>query len=253
MSEESHDTRFAFFDLDLTLVAYDSQLLFCNHVLRAEWWRRYYLIFFVPALALYALKILGDEGMKRIFLSYLWGMRRSRLEEYAASFVETVLPEVLYAEIAEEVTRQREAGRRTVMASASPEFYARAIAERLGFDECFGTRVAVGERVALFPRFEAPNNKHAAKLRAMREILPPESERPIADSYSFSDSSADLPLLELVEHPVMVHPSAKLRAVGREREWAERTPPRPYADDRGRNLAYARMALGLFSPGKDWR
>ncbi len=250
MSNVSPPERFAFFDLDLTLVAYDSQLLFCNHVLRREWWRRFYLLFFAPCLGLYALRILGDYGLKRVFLSYLWGMRRERLAAHVVSFVDEVLPEVLYDEIAGEARRQREAGRRLVMASASPEFYVRAIAERLGFDECYGTRVEIGERVALFPRFEAPNNKGAAKLEAMREILPPESERPIAGSYAFSDSSADLPLLELAEHPVMVHPSAKLRAVGEERGWPARTPKGPYEGNAGRNLAYGLMALGLFSPAR---
>ena len=56
MSEESNEKSFAFFDLDLTIVPFDTQLLFCNHVLRAEWWRRYYLVFFAPCLPLYALK-----------------------------------------------------------------------------------------------------------------------------------------------------------------------------------------------------
>ncbi len=248
MSDVSAERGFAFFDLDLTLVAFDSQLLFCNHVLRQEGWRRLYLVFLVPGAILYALRLLGDHGLKRIFLSYLWRMRRARLEELVTSFLEEVFPVVLYESVAEEVTRHREEGRRAVMASASPEFYARAIAERLGFDDCFGTRVVVGERMALFPRFEAPNNKGEAKLAAMREILPPESERPIADSWAYSDSSADLPLLGLAEHPVMVHPSEKLRRAGEEKGWKALAPPRPFESNLGRNFAYALMALGLWRP-----
>lgn len=243
--------RFAFFDLDLTLLPYDTQLLFCNHVLRAEGWRRFYLVFFLPGLALYALRILGDKGLKRLFLSYLWKMRRERLASYAASFVEDVLPGLFYRELVEEVARQREAGRRTVLNTASPEFYARAIADRLGFDDCFGTRVEVGERMALFPRFEGPNNKHRAKVEAMRAILPAGAATgaaAIPDSCAFSDSCADLPLLELAQHPVMVHPGPALRRIGAARGWKELSPPRPYRGNFGRYAAYAQMALGIWRP-----
>ena len=244
---EKESRGVAFFDLDLTLVAYDSQLLFCNHVLHKEWWRRAYLLFFAPCLVLYAAKILGDRQLKRIFLSFLWRMRKERLEELVASFVEEVLPKVQFDEIVEEVAKQREAGRRLILSTASPTFYAGAIAERLGFREFYGTEVAIGDRMALFPRFVGANNKGSAKIEAMREILPPGGV-PIADSYAFSDSSADLPLLELVEHPVMVHPSEALRRFGEERGWPTRKPKRPYSGNKGRNLAYARMALGLWSP-----
>ncbi len=251
MNVEGKQSRgFAFFDLDLTLVAYDTQLLFCNHVLRAEGWRRFYLFVFLPCALLYVLRLIGDHGLKRVHLSYLWGMSRTRLEAHVASFVEGALPAVLYEEIVEEVRRHREEGRRAVLNTASPEFYARAIADRIGFDDCFGTRVEVGERMALFPRFEGANNKGAAKIDAMREILPPwavESGSAIADSYAFSDSLADLPLLELAEHPVMVHPSAALRRVGDERGWIALAPSQPYRGNAGRGFAYLRMVFGIWS------
>lgn len=249
MRDEATGGGFAFFDLDLTLVAYDTQLLFCNHVLRVEGWRRLYLFLFLPMAVLYALRLIGDHGLKRIHLSYLWRMPKERLEKYVASFVEEVLPVVLYEDVVEEIGRQREAGRKTVLNTASPEFYGKAVAARLGFDACFGTRVEVGTRMALFPRIEGANNKHRAKIEAMREILPSgavESGSAIADSYAFSDSSADLPLLELAEHPVMVHPSAALRRVGDERGWKVLAPRRPYAGNAGRNLNYLRMVLGLW-------
>lgn len=38
----------AFFDLDQTLVPYDTQALFFQHVLHREWYRRAYLLFFLP-------------------------------------------------------------------------------------------------------------------------------------------------------------------------------------------------------------
>ena len=71
--------------MDQTLVQWDMQLLFYNWVLRHEGWRRLYLLLFLPALPF--AKLLGAEGLKRVFLSFLWGMKRERLEELVAGFV----------------------------------------------------------------------------------------------------------------------------------------------------------------------
>lgn len=50
----------ALFDLDQTLVPWDTQLLFCNCVLREEPWRRVYLLVFLPFLPL--VHVLGGRG-----------------------------------------------------------------------------------------------------------------------------------------------------------------------------------------------
>ena len=112
----------ALFDMDQTLVQWDTQLLFCNWVLRAEPVRRLFLLIFLPFLPL--TKVLGSEGMKRIFLSFLWGMRRERLDELVAGFVEHYVPAEFYPEVLEEVKKEKAKGRLTVMTSASPEIYA---------------------------------------------------------------------------------------------------------------------------------
>ncbi len=246
MSPDSSEQRFAFFDLDLTLVPYDTQLLFCNHVIRAEPWRRLYLFVFAPFAVLYGLKLLDDRQMKRIFLSYLWRMPRARVERYAESFVEEVVSPMLYPEVVAELERHRSEGRVTVLNSASPDFYVGAIARRLGFDHWFGTRVTAGERLAFLPEIPAPNNKGGAKIDAMREILPQAAGGSLGDSYAYSDSSADLPMLLLAEHAVMVHPSSRLRAEGERRGWPELKPARPYGGKAGRILACLRQVLGLW-------
>ena len=71
----------ALFDLDGTLLPWDCQLLFCHRVLRAQPWRRFYLLVFLPFVPL--AKGLGAGPMKRIFLSYLWRMERAESERHA--------------------------------------------------------------------------------------------------------------------------------------------------------------------------
>lgn len=243
------ERRFAFFDLDHTLLPFDTQALFCNFVLRREPWRRVWLLWFLPCVPLAALRLIGLRTMKRLFLGYLAGMERSRLERLVSEFLETDFAAALYPAVVSEVERHRREGRLLVLNSASPDFYLRGIAEKLGFDEVFGTRVPLPGRMPLFPRIEGPNNKHGEKIAAMRKAgLVPEDPPVLADAWAYSDSAADLPLLELAEHAVMVHPSPRLAATGAGRGWRTMTPPRPYRGRWSGRLASLRQVFGLYSP-----
>lgn len=242
---------YAFFDLDHTLVCHDTQGLFCNFVLRREGWRRLYLLLYLGAMPLFFLRIFGLRTMKRIFTSYLWRMPRERLERYVEEFLETDFERCLYPEVVAEVERHREEGRVLVLNSASPDFYLHGIARRLGFDHCLGTRLEIEDPMPLLPRIEGANNKHGAKITAMIAAgLIPDLEREgmevLADSWSYSDSPADIPLLSIAEHGVMIHPGEKLEAVGLERGWQTMTPPRPYEGKAGSTAAAVRQILGLY-------
>ena len=221
---------FAFFDLDQTLLPYDTQTLFCNFVLRRHGWRRAYMGIFAAAVPLRALRIIGTSGLKSAFLSYLWRMPRARLTELAHEFAEKIVPGLLYSELLAEVERHRAAGRTLILTTASPEFYATAIARVLKFDHCFGTRILFqSDRLPLIPRIDGENNKHEEKLKRMRHLLPVELSLPLPGSWAYSDSRADLPMLRYVEYPVVVHPDPALERVAVEEQWPILRPARPHA------------------------
>jgi len=238
---------YALFDLDHTLLPHDTQALFCNHVLRREGWRRVYLLWFLPCLPLAAMRLLSLRTMKRVFCSYLVGMKRERLQDLVDEFVAGDFAAALYPEVLAEVERHRGEGRILVLNSASPELYLGAISARLGFDHCLGTAMETPERMPLLPRIEGPNNKHEAKIAAMRErgIVPPEVEV-LPDSWAYSDSSADLPLLRLAEHGVMIHPGERLAEAGAAAGWETLKPPRPYGSRWAGRFATLRQAFGCY-------
>ncbi len=238
---------YAFFDLDHTLLPHDTQALFCNFVLRREGWRRVWLLWFLPCAPLAALRLVSLRTMKRLFLGYLVGMPRAALERHVAEFLETDFAAALYPEVVAELERHRAEGRILVLNSASPEFYLRGIAGRLGFDHVVGTKVEIPDSVPFLPAIEGPNNKHGEKIVAMRELgIVPEGAGTLEDSWSYSDSSADLPLLELAEHAVMIHPGAKLAAIGAARGWRTLTPRRPYSGKWAGRAATLLQVLGLY-------
>lgn len=243
---------YALFDLDHTLLPYDTQALFCNFVIRREPWRAVYLLWFLPCVPLAVLRLVSLRAMKRLFCSYLWSMPKERLARHARDFAESVVPSLLYPEVMVELRRHQAAGRVTILNSASPGIYVAEIARVLGFDHWVATRLVWYERMPFLPQIDGPNNKHAAKVDAMRHLLPagfdPCAGGRLPDSWGYSDSSADLPMLSLCEHVLMIHPSKRFAALGASRTWWTLLPPRPYGGPWEGRLQSVRQACGLFRP-----
>ncbi|MDP0490996.1 MAG: HAD-IB family phosphatase [Verrucomicrobiota bacterium JB023] len=239
MTEKS--SGWALFDLDQTIVPWDMQLLFCNFVLQREGWRR---VLLVPFLLLTPFaKLLGAETMKRVFVGFCYGLPRKRLEGYAREFAEEAV-NIAYGDVVAEIERQKQEGRTTVLASASPEIYVREIGDRLGFDHSFGTEVAWQEKAPWFPRFPRGNHKGANKVTRLREELGLEGVLP--DSEGYSDSKADLPMLAMCERVVAVHPEGIFAEKAAENHWRVLSPDKPWQDRRAFALASIRMILGIY-------
>jgi HAD superfamily hydrolase (TIGR01490 family) len=230
------------FDLDGTLIAWDTQILFCDHVLRQEGFRRAYLAFFAAFAP--AAGILGDEGMKRVFLSYLWRSDEEQLAEWVRGFVAEWFPKRCYAPLLERVQRHRDAGRLTILASASPEFYVKEVGRALGFDLALGTPVEVGS--GPFPLLpDLRNHKGAEKVRRLSEIIgaPLDGVWPL--SHGYSDSSADLPMLNCCETSTLVNPSERLTQIGEQQGWEVLRPELPWKSRAEKIVEILRRATGF--------
>ena len=244
--------RYAFFDLDGTLLAQDTQLLFANYVLRAEPWRRVLLLPFLLAAPFAALKLLRSREMKRIFLTYLTGMSPERLAEHVAVFVEKVLPPMFYPEVRDAVEEHRRAGRTLILNSASPQFWVKPLGDSLGFDHSFGTLVEVPESgMRAFPEIDGENNKRAAKLPRMQAVLGSDfdafSPEPFADSFTYTDGYVDLPLLACADHGICVNPGSALTKAAAENGWTVIRPKKPFCCREHLCITNVLMALGLSS------
>lgn len=240
---------FAFFDLDHTLLPHDTQALFCNYVLRRERWRTLLHLLFVPFALLKAVRLVSTLRAKRAFMGYLWGMTQPRLQRYARDFAQQSVKAWAYPEIMAEVARHRSEGRVLVLNTASPDFYARDIASALGFDYCVATKVRLTDPLSFHPCIPV-NNKHDEKIEAMQAEVPGVSELSEEDRndhcWSYSDSAADLPLLEFGRNAVLVHPSPSLATFGIRNEWTLMHPRRPYANKVGDMLAVVRQMIGCY-------
>jgi phosphoserine phosphatase len=118
------------------------------------------------------------------------------------------------------------------------------IARELGFDHAFGTRVVVDDFQPLIAEINGCNNKRQAKLPPMEAagLLPCDA----ADSWAYSDSAADLPMLELAKNRVLINPNRSFTAQGEAGGWRILRPPRPWRSKPGQLGAILRQVLGIY-------
>ena len=260
----STQRKYVFFDLDRTLLAHDTMLLFCNYIVKQERIRTLFLFLFLPALLFNLLGLLKPLQLKRIFFSFLFYMRLPALNYYAENFVHTVIKPLFFPELLYLIKKHRQAGHFIVLNTASVEPYVKYIAKELGCDAYYGSKMELQDPMPLVPRI-LKNNKGVTKIKSMKELLPPKitahyarkknyssSKAPKLNSaYTYTDSLADLPLISIAENVVIVQPSQKkLKEMALQKNWTLIEPQgritKGYWDDVLRRFFIALSQIGGF-------
>lgn len=110
-----------------------------------------------------------------------------------------------------------DARRDTWIVSASPQEIVGPLAEALGMTGAIGTRGKIVEG-RYTDQIEGPFVYGAGKVAAIVALCE-ERGYDVTHCYSYSDSISDLPMLELVGHPVAVNPDRDLGEIARNRGW----------------------------------
>lgn len=210
----------AFFDLDKTVIARSSALAFTGHLHRAGMLGRPVLVRAAISQLMYVL-FGADEGhldrTRDAMLALTKGWDRAEVERVVAEALEEVVAPLVYAEALFLIDEHMREGRRVFIVSASPEEVVRPLARYIGVDEVVATRARVDSE----GRYTGEVELYAygeQKAEAVREIAEREGIS-LDESYAYSDSMTDLPLLELVGNPHAVNPDRELKAIAEERGW----------------------------------
>jgi putative phosphoserine phosphatase/1-acylglycerol-3-phosphate O-acyltransferase len=112
----------------------------------------------------------------------------------------------------------RAAGRPVVLATTSPFDMVKPFADELGLDDVIATRYGVDESGAYDGSFVDGFVWGPGKLSAVRRWAA-EHGVSLRESWAYSDSVYDTPLLSAVGHPVAVNPDNRLRVLAALRRW----------------------------------
>ncbi|HEY8524311.1 MAG TPA: HAD-IB family hydrolase [Acidimicrobiales bacterium] len=112
----------------------------------------------------------------------------------------------------------RRAGRAVVMATTTPIDMIGPLADLLGFDDVVATTYGVDGDERYDGTIDGEFVWGSGKLRAVRAWCDAHGVA-LDDSWAYSDSFYDLPLLGAVGHPVAVNPDLRLQAMATLRRW----------------------------------
>jgi putative phosphoserine phosphatase/1-acylglycerol-3-phosphate O-acyltransferase len=114
--------------------------------------------------------------------------------------------------------QHRSAGRPIVLATTTPYDLVKPLAERLGLDDVVATRYGVRADGTYDGTIVGPFVWARGKLAAVREWAE-QHGIDLAESYAYSDSFFDTPLLDAVGTPIVVNPDPRMVLVATARRW----------------------------------
>src|SRR5437763_620620 len=145
------------------------------------------------------------------------GVPERDIERMAPILLAGVLPRI-YPAMLDEIRAHQDAERATFIVSAAGNGLVESLARVLGMEGGIGTRYEVDGDGRLTGRIEEPFVYGDGKVVAMRRFAS-EHDVDLANSWAYSDSASDLPMLRAIGNPVAVNPDRELAEVAAREGW----------------------------------
>ena len=212
--------RAAFFDLDKTVIAKSSLVALGPEFHARGMLRRRTLAWGVISQMLFLRFGADEEKLTKIRESVLKvtkGWDANEIRELVAETITELIEPLIYAEALELIDHHLSQGDEVWLVSMSPAEVVEPFAELLGITGSIASKAKIdaqGKFTGEMEFFAQGENKAVAirELAQKRGI-------DLAESFSYSDSATDIPMLEVVGHAFAVNPDKELAKTAHEREW----------------------------------
>lgn len=198
---EKAKIKYAFFDLDYTLLKKDCTLVFLQELIKIKPVTIFNIIktgFYVLPLLL---KIIDMTRFKEIFFKPLAKIDKHIIKSLVNSVADKCINKYLKKGVKEYIVELKEKDFVIAIISASPDLYVCEIAKRLGADICLATKLKYNsEKVWI----EGKNCKHIEKVKRIQNIINIDTiDKNL--SVAYSDSKTDIPMLKLTSNGYIVY------------------------------------------------
>lgn len=208
----------AFFDFDKTLIEKNSGTLWLKHELRAGrvskwtglragWWLARYSIGFTDL----------EEGIRdaiRMIAGDAEDEMRARVRRWYADEVAHLYRPGGQAAL----RRHREDGHKLVLLTSASNYLSEIVLEELGLDHFLANRFEV-DAAGRYTGEPLGDLCYGPGKLLHAQRYADEVGAKLEDCWFYTDSMADLPVLEVVGHPVAVNPDPRLERVARRNGW----------------------------------
>lgn len=220
MSVPNSGKKVAFFDVDGTLLK--STIVHCYVWMRSLqipfFLKHLWLIGFLPKTVYYLiLDSISRTRFNEVFYRNYRGLEAAEMKALSAKMFEVYIRPKIFAEAVSQIQEHKEQGTAVVLVTGSLDFIIQPIADYLAVD------------AVLAPQLREQNGQFTGELttapligeekaKAMRNYAD-QHEISLEESYAYSDSQSDLPMLECVGNPIVVNPSKALHQKALESGW----------------------------------
>ena len=163
-----------------------------------------------------------DLYSRNVFNEYFFqsykGESEDRLRYFAEELFEDVLKPAIFEGTRDLIAKSKKLGHTQVLVTGALDFSVAPLASYLGMDVFAANKLEFVNGYAT-GRLLPPVMASATKATWIRNYAE-ENDINLSDSYAYTDSISDLPMLSIVGHPVAVSPDFRLRQTALQHDWA---------------------------------
>jgi len=207
----------ALFDIDGTLLARNSAPLYMSHLRRTGQARRRDVARTLYYLFWYKLGLLDVRSALEVSMAFVRGRDEAALAADCLTWYREAVRPYVFPSMAALVEAHRRAGHLTVILTSATRYLAEPLGADLEIDHFLVTELVVREG-----RFTGEVVEPVCYGRGKvywAERFAAEHDVDLGQSYFYTDSITDLPVLDRVGHPRVVHPDPRLRRIAQRRGW----------------------------------
>ena len=207
----------AFFDFDKTLIAGYSAVALLKAQLSEEQLGRVDILQQFLAVGAHSAGILDFDELVKTSALVLEGQREEDFIELADLIYRRSLRKIIYPEAAEVILAHKRKGHEVVVVSSATRYQIEPVAHELGITTILATKFEVDDGV-LTGELDGPACFGNGKVDAAKAYCR-KRRKTLANSYFYSDSIDDLPLLEEVGQPIPLNPDDTLAGIAADNDW----------------------------------
>jgi HAD superfamily hydrolase (TIGR01490 family) len=152
-----------------------------------------------------------------VFFRSYEGFSHDRLRFFSEELFEEVLKPAIFEGTKDLIAAGKKIGQRQVVLTGALDFTIDRLMDYLGIDDYVANRMEFVNGYAT-GRVLPPVMASATKAKWIREYAERENIN-LSESYAYSDSISDLPMLSIVGHPVAINPDFRLKQTALQHDW----------------------------------
>jgi HAD superfamily hydrolase (TIGR01490 family) len=215
--DSSSGSVVAFFDVDETIVRGNSAQQYAMEAYRHGELSHWDALRLIGWILLYRLRLIEMRPWMERASTLHAGVDEGDFADRSRALYNDSLANRLDPEVVARINEHRERGHRLVLLTATLRQVAIPLLEHLGFHDILSNELNYRDGT-IIGGFVEPLCYGEGKVVHALQFMEKRAFR-FEDAYFYSDSIADLPMLEAVGHPVVVNPDRRLRKIAQSRGW----------------------------------